>query len=60
VKSKTKQLTIDLTPVEMQLLLQSSSHCLANFKNQSTTAGACSDCDAAKALKRRLQKIATA
>jgi hypothetical protein len=58
VKSKAKQLTVDLTTVEMQLLLQSLTHCLATCETKSKSGGPCSDCDAAKALKKRLEKIA--
>jgi len=57
---KTKKLTVELTPVELQLLLQSLNHCLATCKNKSAKGGPCADCDAAKALKRRLEKSAAA
>jgi hypothetical protein len=58
MKAKTKKLTVDLTSVELQLLLQSLTHCLATCKNKSAKGGTCADCDAAKALKTRLEKVA--
>jgi len=57
---KTKNLTVELTPVELQLLLQSLSHCLATCKNKSPKGEPCADCNAAKALKARLEKVAAA
>ena len=60
MKSKARQLSVDLSAVELQLLLQSLTHCLATCKTKSKSGGPCSDCDAAKALKKRLEKISAA
>ena len=57
-KSKTTKLSINLTPVELGLLLQSLDHCLATCKNKTADGGPCADCDAARALLNRLAKLA--
>lgn len=47
---------LELSPSEIQFLLQSLDHCLATCHNKAKTgAAACSDCEAAKALRKRLE-----
>jgi hypothetical protein len=46
---------IDLSPSELSMLIQSLDHCLATCHHDSKSSGACSDCEAAKALRKRLE-----
>lgn len=47
---------LELSSAEIKMLVQSLDHCLATCHNEAKNAtGSCSDCEAAKALKRRLE-----
>jgi hypothetical protein len=47
---------IELSRSEIQLLLQSLDHCLSTCHNEPKSGtAACSDCEAAKALRKRLE-----
>jgi hypothetical protein len=46
---------VSLTQNEIRMLVQSLDHCLATCHNEEKSAGtACSDCEAAKALRQKL------
>lgn len=53
-----KSVSVELSHTELQLVLQSLGHCLATCKTKSAKGETCSDCNAAKALKARLEKLA--
>jgi hypothetical protein len=45
---------VELSASEIQMLIQSLDHCLATCHNNSKS-DSCPDCEAAKALKKRLE-----
>jgi hypothetical protein len=50
-------MTVELTRAEVKILLQSLSNCLATCKTHAAKPSAkCPDCDAARAVKAKLQK----
>lgn len=50
-------MTVELTRAEVKILLQSLSNCLATCKTHASKPSAkCPDCDAARAVKAKLQK----
>jgi hypothetical protein len=54
-------MTVELTKSEVKILLQSLSNCLATCKTHAAKPSAkCPDCDAAKAVKTKLEKQAKA
>ncbi|MBS1111317.1 MAG: hypothetical protein H6Q88_3309 [Anaeromyxobacteraceae bacterium] len=54
-------MTVELTKAEVKILLQSLSNCLATCKTHAAKPSAkCPDCDAAKAVKTKLEKAAKA
>lgn len=49
---------IQLQEREIRLLMQSLEHCLATCEQKASTGnGPCQDCDAATALKKRLESL---
>lgn len=46
--------TIELSATEIEMLIQSLDHCLETCHND-TKSGPCADCQAAKALRKRLE-----
>ncbi len=50
-------MTLELTKVEVSILLQSLSNCLATCKTHAAKASAkCPDCDAARSVQAKLEK----
>jgi hypothetical protein len=52
-------LRLDLSPKEIRILVQSLENCLATCRTRARQPDApCEDCDAARALKKRIESIA--
>jgi hypothetical protein len=54
-KEAPRMKPMDLSPSELSMLIQSLDHCLATCHHDSKASGVCSDCEAAKALRKRLE-----
>jgi len=52
-----KSTTLELSQTELQMLVQSLSNCIDTCKDHGHSgSAACPDCDAARALRKRLQQ----
>jgi hypothetical protein len=49
---------VELSPLEMRLIVQSLSHCLGSCQEKSKAGGPCEDCGSAKDLLARFEKLA--
>ena len=60
-RSRRFSMTVELSRDELKILLQSLSNCLATCKTHAEKPSAnCPDCDAARAVKAKLEKQAKA